>query len=460
MGKKGSGGVGGGVNHRFIEEIPSNRFTYIVTIIMASVWFVVGTSLHVAAHIAPYIECQWNLTRFQTAISSSSVYLGESIGSIYFGGLVDMHGRQRILLGVIVFCVYFYALAASATTFAMFVVLRFFNGAFAGAALVISCIYANESVKSKHRTAVFSIIGGAQSAGLFFSTFVAYFVLNRLGWRIYVFIMSSSTLVFLPFIAWLPESLCFLQISGKQNEFKETLSRVSKIIAAPIPKRYINVDDRPVHQQASYRFLFQRYGYVTSVCALLFAVSHMNYYSFIYMTTLTVQSDQCYRHLTREKMVHCQELSNSELLQAVLVSASEIPAYFIVLSCADLLGRKPTIALGLLLNTASYITTLFCLPHMVSIVTVLISRGIACGYSAIMFLYTGELLPTIVRSTGSGICSSFAKFCCVLVPFIFQEFVYWSPLATSAMMVFLCLLCLLVLPLLKETKGELLKAVD
>ena len=106
-------------------------------------------------------------------------------------------------------------------------------------------------------------------------------------------------------------------------------------------------------------------------------------------------------------------LSDDLFMDFALSSLIEIPSYVLVLLLMDIVGRKPLFSSSLLLSGAACIVvgTLDKNGSYADLRKVLALGGkfFASGTFAIVYMYTAELYPTIIRSTAVGSCSLMAR---------------------------------------------------
>merc|ERR1711892_1357784 len=115
-------------------------------------------------------------------------------------------------------------------------------------------------------------------------------------------------------------------------------------------------------------------------------------------------------------------LSNSLFMDFAMGSLIEIPSYILVLILMDIVGRKPIFSCSLLLTGASCIVVgsldkegeLAELRRYLA----LVGKFFASGTIAIVYIYTAELYPTLIRSTAVGSCSVMAKLGGLASPYI------------------------------------------
>jgi len=156
-------------------------------------------------------------------------------------------------------------------------------------------------------------------------------------------------------------------------------------------------------------------------------------------------------------------LSNGQLIQIFLGNLAEFPGLILAGLLVDRMGRKRTIAF--LFLTAGIFVTLLALPltrmgafgAFAQSAVIFVARACGLGVIASLWVYTAELYPTAVRTSGLGVTTSCARIGGMVSPFVAEYlFVQWSELA-----LLLCfLLCVvgagLVLLLPRETHNSAL----
>ena len=115
-------------------------------------------------------------------------------------------------------------------------------------------------------------------------------------------------------------------------------------------------------------------------------------------------------------------LSDYLFMDFALSSLIEIPSYVVVMLIMDIVGRKPVFSSSLLLSGLACIVvgTLDKTGPYSDLRRVLAMGGkfFASGTLAIVYVYTAELYPTIIRSTAVGSCSFMSRIGGICAPFI------------------------------------------
>nr|XP_002128813.1 organic cation transporter protein [Ciona intestinalis] len=124
------------------------------------------------------------------------------------------------------------------------------------------------------------------------------------------------------------------------------------------------------------------------------------------------------------------DLGGDPFINLFLSGLVEIPAVFICIPLLDRWGRRPSLALFLVLSGISCVTMLF-VPKKLLWLNITLSMvgkfSIAAAFGTV-YIYAAELYPTPIRNVGIGVCSSFARIGGIMSPFIAMLDVIAKPL--------------------------------
>ncbi|KAJ8248561.1 hypothetical protein GJAV_G00243310 [Gymnothorax javanicus] len=278
----------------------------------------------------------------------------------------------------------------------MFAVMRFFTGFCLTGISIISIVLSVEWFEVQCRTFAGIIVSLDWTLGSIMLAGIAYFVND---WRHLVIATTSPLFLSIIFWWWLPESARWLLANGhaekahmylercaKMNnrmsfisEFKpETLSSV--VIVEDKSKKYTCVD---LVRTPNIRKLALYTGFVWFCVASTYYGISLNIAGFgmnIYMT---------------------------QFIFAIIEIPGKIAVYFSL----NTLGRRTTQAATLLLTAVCIAVNQFIPTSLWILRTVIAVLGKAFSEASftIMFLYTTELYPTVVRQNGVGYTSFLAR---------------------------------------------------
>ncbi|CAH1795803.1 unnamed protein product [Owenia fusiformis] len=326
---------------------------------------------------------------------------GVLVGAITLGSLSDTYGRLKIFY-IAMGIQFISALCCSfAPTYTMYIALRFFTG-FSNGMTVVQFTLLLELVGAPWRAFCCVVVAATFAIGIAVYALMAYYIRN---WR-YLSVACAVSLV--PFIHmyWLLfESPRWLLNKGKTSAAENILKRIAVknghsdvTIKLKIPepskekgrnKRFSTLQ-LFTHKITRNRTLVQLYAWF---------VNSAVYYG------LTLSSG---------------DLGSNMYISVALSGLVEIPANIVAIFLLNRIGRKYSLCGAMLLGGLSCAAILFTPSEYTKTVVGLAMAGklaISASFSMI-YLYTSELYPTVVRNAGLGLCSTFARIGGILVPLI------------------------------------------
>ena len=150
-------------------------------------------------------------------------------------------------------------------------------------------------------------------------------------------------------------------------------------------------------------------------------------------------------------------ITNNMHLSFILICLIEIPADLIFPIIMDILGRKPLMALSLLIPGIFCIVGAFHQTSWLFTVLVLIAKFAVTGGKCVSLIFTAELYPTPVRTTALGACYTLGRLGSVFAPWVGvylpsqDSLPEWVPLLIFGIVAIMGSLASLLLP---ETLGH------
>jgi MFS family permease len=117
----------------------------------------------------------------------------------------------------------------------------------------------------------------------------------------------------------------------------------------------------------------------------------------------------------------CRTLfSASDFVDVFVTSAAELPGVLLAGLLLQLVGRKTAITVHFTGGAVSILLLYICTSRLVETIELATTRAFLTGAFQIIWIYTPEVYPTNVRSTGMGLCSSYARLGGMTTPFAAQ----------------------------------------
>ncbi|KAM8953014.1 solute carrier family 22 member 16 [Pelodytes ibericus] len=357
------------------------------------------------------IVTDWNLVcdrEWLAKLVQPTFMFGVLIGAVAFGDIADRVGRRPIMWFTSTGQFIFGVAVAFTFDYNSFVIVRFFLAMMSSGYLVVVFVYVTEYIGNKARTWASMHVHAAFAVGVTIVALVGYLVRT---WWIYQIILSLITLPFI-FCCWtLPETPFWLHSQGRYKEVENIISKMerwNKVKGTPCKlSELCAVQDgsKPGNEVSKVKKhnvfdLFHNWSFARRTISvwLIWFTGSFGYYVFA---------------------LNSVNLGGNEYLNLFLAGAVEIPSYIVACLGMDKLGRRNTLAPFLILS-AVICGVIMLIPQEQSTAIVIISMagkfsiGVAFG---LIYLYTAELYPTIVRSLAVGSGSMMCRFGSVVAPF-------------------------------------------
>ncbi|GFR29170.1 organic cation transporter protein [Trichonephila clavata] len=246
-----------------------------------------------------------------------------------------------------------------------------------------------------------------------FGWIIGYLSLPALAWMIgdwfrIQLIISVPSVILLSSYWLLPESPRWLLSQGKEDSAREILSKVAKRNGVnlseiePKLKETILKTSKAHQNEESNTNVFQLFKpglrKTSSIVFYLWFVNAFMYYGISYNTN---------------------ELAGDPIKNFAMYGAVEIPAYIFTFFATHSKGRRNPLALVLAGAGLSYLL-LYPVPRdscWITILSLLGKFSITCSF-CIVYIFTAEIFPTVVRNVGLGAASISGQMGSITAPFV------------------------------------------
>ncbi|XP_068633910.1 organic cation transporter protein-like isoform X2 [Battus philenor] len=387
------------------------------------------------------IISEWDLVcdrEWLKSLTQTFFMLGILVGSMVFGHLSDRFGRRLPFVAAVCLQLVSGVTTAFSVNWYMFTILRFLLAVATGGTMVSSFVLTMEIIGAKYRETVGIIYQIPFNLGHLTLPLFAYFLRD---WNTFQLAISLPSVLFLSYYFLLPESPRWLLTIGKAKEAAIVMEKAAKRNGLPtesiadLTQKTVTELTNKNQEHASFLALFRTPRLRARTIAICF-----NWFV----------CGLCFFGVSQ----YIGHVSGDIFANVAASAAIQVPGTIISIYANRFLGRKVT------LIGANCVTGISCLLIIIIPDTGVSHLTLGCiglwGMSisfATVYLYAGELFPTVVRNSGVGLASTVARLGSMVAPFVatLRVSYFWlPPLAFGVVPLIGAGLCLL----LPDTRGK------
>uniref|UniRef100_A0A3Q3XC99 Major facilitator superfamily (MFS) profile domain-containing protein n=1 Tax=Mola mola TaxID=94237 RepID=A0A3Q3XC99_MOLML len=345
-------------------------------------------------HFQSTVVTEFNLVcgdQWKQPLSSLVYFLGGLSGCLASGPISDRFGRKPVLFGAIVILSTFTCAVAFAPSWPVSTVIFFMMGLGQIASYIVVFVLGSEILTGRTRVFYSNLcLPFAYVFGMMMLPCSAYLVGH---WRHLSLIMAVPGLASIPLCWLIPESSRWLVSRGRLQEAELRLR------SAALENR-VKAPDVIFRLTTGNSLSFPDLLRTQNIRAITIMFSlNMSYFGMQFNMT---------------------GLSGNPFLNYVLVSGVEFLAFAASWLVVRSFPRRPSFICFTLLGSLALLLIQITLSLPITLSLVMLGKfGILAGIS-VLYIFTGELSPTVIRNTALSSCASFSR-----VGFVISQYLPW-----------------------------------
>ncbi|KAL4232572.1 hypothetical protein ACF0H5_007262 [Mactra antiquata] len=327
---------------------------------------------------------------------------GVLIGAIGLGVFSDIFGRKKALMVSAFLHVGAAFGSAFAPNYALFVTFRFLQGMSNMGLFMSSFVIGMELVGPSKRVEAGIIIEFFWCIGLYVLCFLAYFIRS---WNMLQLALACPSILLFAYFWLIPESPRWLISKGRYDEAEKIIQKCAKVNKVSIPAKVIDQDSDEKTESAS--------------------VIKMLTVPKLFFRTMIIYFNWCVVSMVYYGLgLNVGNLDGDIYVNFAINSSMELGAYLLCLFTLNKVGRKVLHASTMILGGVACLCTIFTVLYAdesLYWITVVLSNvgkfGISAAF-AIIYVWSAELFPTLVRNSGMGSSSMMARVGSMVSPYV------------------------------------------
>ncbi|XP_073515619.1 solute carrier family 22 member 6-B-like [Phyllobates terribilis] len=354
---------------------------------------------------------KWDLVCNQRRMRqlAQSIYMaGVLAGSIVFGGLSDKFGRRPLNIWSNLQMFVTGIGAAFAPNYIVYCVFRFLTGASLSGIVLNSYSLIVEWIPTECRAFTSTASGYCYTIGQLVLVGLAFLIED---WRMLQLAASLPFFISFLYSWWLPESSRWLVLGGKYEQAIKDLKKVARINGRMEEGEKLSVETIKYDMQ---REINAARGSKYSVLDLI-KTPVVRRISFCICCTWFSTSFAYYG-----LAMDLQKFGLSIYIVQIIFGTVDIPAKFFSYFVMTYIGRRVLQAVSLILAGIAILVNIFVPEDFQTVRTAMAVFGKGCLAASFncVYLYTGELYPTVIRQSGMGLGTMMARLGGIVAPLI------------------------------------------
>ncbi|XP_037922446.1 organic cation transporter protein-like isoform X2 [Hermetia illucens] len=357
------------------------------------------------------ITTEWDLvcdSQYLAHLSQTIFMLGILLGNVLFGSWSDKFGRRNPLVVAVIIQLITGVGSAFAPWFWLFCILKFITGFATGGTMVTSFVLVMELIGAKWRELVSVLYQIPFNVGHLTLAAFGYYLRD---WRWFQFGISIPSVVLISYYWLVPESPRWLFTTGQIEESAQVLRKAAKQNGLPTENIEVELEKAAALKQKENIDKVVEKGNALDLVRTSNMCSKTVFICFNWLVC------GLYFFGVAQYIGH---IGGNIFWNVAIGAGLEIPGTLICIVMMKYWGRKKSLIISNTLSGIAMLGIAFVSADDESTMITLSSIGIVAMSISFpnVYVFAGELFPTVIRNVGVGIASMIARIGSMLAPFV------------------------------------------
>lgn len=387
-----------------LEALPVGSFHYRLLVLTGLGWMFDAMDTGLISFVLPVLAKEWTLTTSQMGMIGSIGLIGMSFGAVIAGTIADKIGRKSVFSITLLLYSIATGLCALACNYESLLVFRFFVGFGLGGELPVAATLVSEYAPTKVRGRFLVLLESFWGLGWIVAACIAYWFIPVYGWH-WAFIIGAMPALYVFVIRiGMPESVRYLLSKGRVAEAEAIVTKLeAQAKVVPVAEASTQTASASEHLVPSLKTLWSGRFLRRTIMLWIawFGIVFTYYGIFTWLPSL----------------VYNQGFTFIKTFEYVFImTLAQLPGYFVAAWLVEVIGRKYTLSLFLLMTGVSSYFFGQSMTATAIIIWGCIMSFFNLGAWGVIYTYTPELYPTSIRAFGSGWAAGVGRMGGMLAP--------------------------------------------